>query len=201
MKDRIKMVFVLVLVAAISAAMLGGIQNYTKPIAEKNQEIKLKSTVLEAFGIAHTPETAIALFDDRIEIFSEGTITYYRSFERDEGGEKAYTGTAVELAGPGFWDQITIIIALDESLETVTGFTVVDQAETPGLGGRMDEVWFKGQFIGKKVRPQLRIIANRQGDSPNEVDAIIGATETSKALDRIINQGMDNFLSLLQQGN
>jgi RnfABCDGE-type electron transport complex G subunit len=195
------MVIVLMLAGGISAALLGGIQNYTKPIAERNQEIKLKSTVLEAFGIPHTRETAIALFDENIEMFSEESLTYYRTFDTSSAGKKVYTGTAVELAGTGFWDQITIIIALNETLDTITGFTVVDQAETPGLGGRMEETWFKEQFIGKKVVPQLRVVANRQGDNPNEVDAIVGATETSKALDRIINNGMSTFLSVLQIDN
>ena len=64
MKERITMVLVLIIVAAISATMLGGIQNYTKPIVEKNREIKLKSTVLDAFGITYDDETAIEVFGD-----------------------------------------------------------------------------------------------------------------------------------------
>ena len=118
MKDRIIMVVVLVIAAAISAAMLGWIQNYTKPIVEKNKEIKLKSTVLDAFNIVYDDQTAIEVFGDNVDIFSEEDLTFYRCYVEEPVGEKKYTGTAVELQGPGFWDQIRIIIALDEKGDT-----------------------------------------------------------------------------------
>ena len=106
---------------------------------------------------------------------------------------------ALSAAIPPFWSPIKVIVALDEDLETIIGFKVVEQAETPGLGGRILEPWFQEQFIGKQVKPALHLVINRRGDSPNEVDAITGATETSKALDRIINSGMSRFFERLGQ--
>ena len=84
---------------------------------------------------------------------------------------------------------------MNDDMETIRGFTIVEQAETPGLGGRIVEPWFMDQFKGKKVKPALHIISNRQGDNPNEIDAITGATETSKALNTIINDGLARFFT------
>ena len=199
MIDRIKMVLVLMIFAAVSATLLGWIQNYTKPIVEKNREVKLKQTVLNAFEIEYTDTSVLDIFNKNVDVFAEENMTYYRCFTEETEGRKIYTGTAVELSGPGFWAPIKIIVALSEDYETIIGFTVVEQEETPGLGGRMVEPWFIEQFKGKKVKPELRIISNRQGDNPNEVDAITGATETSKALSRILNNGMQNFFKELNK--
>jgi len=190
------MVFVLIVSAAISATMLGWVYNYTKPTVQLNQEKKLKRTVLEVFGIPYEENTLLDVFANSVEVVSGTEGTYYRAYQR-EGDKKVYTGVAVELSGPGFWAPIRVILALEHDMETVRGFKVVEQAETPGLGGRMTEGWFQDQFKGKKVKPALRIVHGAKAGGPNEVDAITGATETSKALDRIINRGLTSFLAQL----
>ena len=201
MKDRITMVVVLIVSAALSALILGWIYNYTKPIVEINKEEKLKRTILDAFGMEYNDDTIIDSFDRNIEIFDKQEITYYRTFVLQDTGDRIYSGIAVELIGSGFWAPIKIVIALNDDLETIRGFTIVEQAETPGLGGRIVEPWFLEQFKGKKVIPALHIISNRQGDNPNEIDAITGATETSKALDTIINEGLAKFFSQIDKSS
>ncbi len=186
------MVVVLVVCAALSATMLGWIYNSTRPIVQVNQEKKLKRMVLDAFGIPYTEENLLDTFAQNVEVVQGASGTYYRAFETS-GGAKDYKGLAVELAGPGFWAPIRVILALEQDMRTVRGFKVVEQAETPGLGGRIVEPWFQEQFKGKSVRPALRIAHGVKATGPNEVDAITGATETSKALDRIINKGLTRF--------
>lgn len=197
MKSRVTMVAVLVVCAAVSATLLGWVYNYTKPIVQVNQEKKLKRMVLDAFSIPYTEEDLLDVFAQRIEEVSAPSGTYYRLFTSRDG-KKQYEGTAVELAGPGFWAPIRVIIALEQDMSTIRGFKVVEQAETPGLGGRMVEPWFQEQFKGKSVRPALHLVHASKASGPNEVDAITGATETSKALDRIINGGLASFFADLQ---
>ncbi|MGQ9559810.1 MAG: FMN-binding protein [Candidatus Oleimicrobiaceae bacterium] len=193
MKNRVQMVLVLVISAAVSATMLGWVYNFTRPTVQMNREKKLKRTVLEVFGIPYAEDSLLEVFANSVEVVQRSEGTYYRAYEM-RGGSKVYTGLAVELSGPGFWAPIRVILALEQDLETVRGLRVVDQAETPGLGGRMVEPWFQEQFKGKKVKPVLRIVYGTRASGPNEVDAITGATETSKALDRIINRGLRSFL-------
>lgn len=197
MKERVRMVVVLVVSAAISATMLGWVYNYTKPTVQINQEKKLKRMVLDAFSIPYDEANLLDIFAESVEVVTGPSGTYYRAYEMKNGAKK-YTGVAFELSGPGFWAPIRVILALDEDVQTVRGFKVVEQAETPGLGGRMNEPWFQEQFKGKKIVPALHVVHGTKASGPNEVDAITGATETSKALDRIISRGVASFLAGMQ---
>jgi len=78
----------------------------------------------------------------------------------------------------------------------VRGFEIVDQQETPGLGGRISEPWFSAQFKGKKVLPD-GTIAFEQGSGkgnfdPNNgtVDAITGASRTSDFVRALVNRSL-----------
>ncbi len=88
---------------------------------------------------------------------------------------------------------ISVFICIGSDLETIKGIEILDHTETPGLGGRMTEVEFKKQFIGKKLRPRLSLVRGRETVGPNEVHAITGASYTSKGIERIINEAMDAF--------
>ncbi|HHT9127898.1 MAG TPA: FMN-binding protein, partial [Candidatus Wujingus californicus] len=55
---------------------------------------------------------------------------------------------------------------------------------------------FKKQFVGKKVKPNLSIVKERKAVNPNEVDAITGATNTSKGIEAFINDAMKEFWKL-----
>ncbi len=89
--------------------------------------------------------------------------------------------------------EISLFICIGSDLETIKGIEILDHTETPGLGGRMTEVEFKKQFIGKKLRPRLSLVRGRETVGPNEVHAITGASYTSKGIERIINEAMEAF--------
>jgi Na(+)-translocating NADH:ubiquinone oxidoreductase C subunit len=91
---------------------------------------------------------------------------------------------------------ISIFICVEPDMETLKGIEVLDHSETPGLGGRITEESFKKQFVGKKVKPNLLIVKERKAANPNEVDAITGATNTSKGIEAFINDAMKEFWEL-----
>ena len=91
---------------------------------------------------------------------------------------------------------ISIFICVEPDMETLKGIEVLDHSETPGLGGRITEESFKKQFAGKKVKPNLSIVKERKAANPNEVDAITGATNTSKGIEAFINDAMKEFWEL-----
>ncbi|MBE0618532.1 MAG: FMN-binding protein, partial [Proteobacteria bacterium] len=74
----------------------------------------------------------------------------------------------------------------------ILGLSFTKHQETPGLGGRITEPWFRDQFQGKPVRPPpeggppLQFVY-RQPRSPREVEAITGATQTSTRLGVFLN--------------
>ena len=88
---------------------------------------------------------------------------------------------------------ISLFICVGPDLETIKGIEVLDHTETPGLGGRMTEEEFKGQFVGKKLKPKLSLVRGRETVGPHEVHAITGASYTSKGIENIINETMETF--------
>jgi len=95
---------------------------------------------------------------------------------------------AFKLEGSGLWAPISMVIALRSDLETIHGMAILEQAETPGLGARIVEPEFLGGFVGKRIEPRIILVSRKKAKGENEVDAITGATMSSKALEEIINK-------------
>ena len=88
---------------------------------------------------------------------------------------------------------MSLFICVEPDLETLKGIEVLDHSETPGLGGRITEDQFKKQFIGKKLRPKIFVVKGTGSDGANEVDAITGATNTSRGIESFLNDAMKEF--------
>ena len=187
MNSRAWMIGILLIMAVICSSALALVNIKTAPIIERNNELTYMRTVLDAFGVAFDvtdSEKIIALFKERITEKESNGLTL---FSENESG-----ATAVNLTGGGFQGPISLIVALDG--KTVKGFKVVNQKETPGLGARIMEDDFQRSFVGKTVGDGITMV--KTGDAgPNEFDAITGATETSRALEKILNRGFDLYYS------
>ncbi len=70
------------------------------------------------------------------------------------------------------------------------------QNETPGLGARITEKWFKEQFRGKSA--PFTMAAEGTSEKPGELDAITGATKTSQAVLRIVNRSAEAVQDLIE---
>ena len=101
--------------------------------------------------------------------------------------------------GMGFWDRIDVVVVLAPDLGKILNVQVLDQKETPGLGARIEEAWFTDQFKGLSVaweapaESRILVGANPAPNAANEVDAITGATQTSMALMRFLNDELAAF--------
>lgn len=100
--------------------------------------------------------------------------------------------TVVPVYGAGLWGPIWGYIALDEDLQTIVGAYFDHDSETPGLGAKIkDDPSFRAEFIGKKVNvasdPVFSVVkVGTYADENSSVDAITGATMTSKGLGEAI---------------
>ena len=179
------MLGLLLILSIICSAALAFVNIKTEPIIRRNEEIKRMMTVLNVFEVSYDP------LDDR-----SVTDTYRsRITETEENGltifhEKESGQTALQLSGSGFQGIIKVVVALKG--DTVSGFRIIRQSETPGLGSRISEEAFQKQFIGKKVSGGITMVKSRKA-GPTEFDAITGATESSKALARILNNGFSRY--------
>jgi electron transport complex protein RnfG len=109
----------------------------------------------------------------------------------------ARIGVAVTGEEPGFQELMSLMIGFEPDSGTLLGFRVLDQKETPGLGDKIEkDSTFVAQF-GGRVAP-LRGIKGRPGADRAEVQTITGATISSRAVIRIINNALAKWQPLIQ---
>jgi Na+-transporting NADH:ubiquinone oxidoreductase subunit C len=118
------------------------------------------------------------------------------------------------IKGYGLWSTLYGFISLESDLTTVSGLTFYEHAETPGLGGEVDNPRWKGLWAGKKVytddnKVGLTVIKGNVNtstpDAEYKVDGLSGATLTSKGVDNLIkfwmgDMGYSKYLSNLKSG-
>lgn len=111
--------------------------------------------------------------------------------------------TVVPVYGAGLWGPIWGYIALDEDLQTIVGAYFDHDSETPGLGAKIkDDPSFRAEFIGKKVNvasdPVFSVVkVGTSADENSSVDAITGATMTSKGLGEAIAFWLKSYAPFL----
>jgi electron transport complex protein RnfG len=104
----------------------------------------------------------------------------------DANGKR--TGVAVEAAEPGFQEELRLMVGFDPATNAVTGYTVLDQKETPGLGDKIErDTSFGAQFRGKLT--PIKGTKTARSDA-STVQTITGATISSRAVIRIINNAV-----------
>lgn len=191
MNSRAWMIGILLILAVICSTALAMVDIKIAPVIEKNNQIKYMKSVLDVFSISYdskNQDSVISIYSESIE---EKDIEGLKLFSDKKSGQKA-----ISCSGGGFQAQITLLVALKDN--TITGFKVLDQVETPGLGARIMEDGFQKSFIGKKVDNGIKYVTNGKAGE-NEFDAITGATETSKALQRILNKGFAKYFELMKK--
>ena len=96
-------------------------------------------------------------------------------------------GFAMTHKGFGFQDLVTVIFGYDADARQVLGMKVLNQKETPGLGNKIEEMPFLGEFDGVDA-PLEGVKPDRNTGDSHQVDMITGVTISSKAVIRIINE-------------
>lgn len=107
-------------------------------------------------------------------------------------------GYAIPTAGPGFQDIVRVLYGYLPDKRQVSGMEVLESRETPGLGDKIyKDLAFVANFDALAVDPEIVAVKKGTKTQPNQVDAITGATISSKAVVRIINEANRRWLERL----
>lgn len=101
--------------------------------------------------------------------------------------ESKLAGWVIKAGGQGYADKIEILIGLDPGENIITGLFVLEQKETPGLGNKIIFPGWRNQFIQKKTSTPL-VVAKGNSQAPNAIDAVTGATISSRSVTGIVNR-------------
>ena len=182
-------------------SIVSGVKVLNEERIERNQKAKLQRIILSVLQIPRngepSDEKVNQIFETRIKSIQVEGTTLYLGY--DEEG-KTILGYAFPVGGPGFWGPVFGMVAVDSEASKILGIAFYKHAETPGLGARITEDWFKDQFKGLPIFPVeegkkiFYLKPEGTGEAPNELDAVTGATGTSRAVEGFLNNGLDRYL-------
>lgn len=168
---------------------------------ETNQRVKLQRIILRVLDIPLSEKASdkdlLDIFKSRVKSIDVQGKRLYVGYEED--GQKI-RGYAFPVGGPGFWGPIYGMVAVDPKASKILGLAFYRHSETPGLGARMTEAWFTNQFIGLPLYPTegdkkiFYLKPTGTKEAPNDLDAITGATGTSRGIEGFLNRELDLFL-------
>ena len=180
-KDTLLNMFVaLFLICIVAGGILGIVYNATKdPIAaaENAKRTAAIKNVLPEFNTLKTVNVKSAMED--------AEIPFHLAYDADNN----FIGAAVEtFTNKGFSGNISLMVGILAD-GTVKNISVLQHAETPGLGSKMEEETFKGQFCDKNPASFNFSVKKDGGD----VDAITAATISSRAFCDAVNRALSTF--------
>jgi electron transport complex protein RnfG len=100
-------------------------------------------------------------------------------------------GRVFETLGQGYSGPITLMFGMDSS-GAVTGLRILSHTETPGLGAKITTAQFRDQFRNK--RPE-QLILRKHDPARGQIDAVTGATISSRAVTRALSTTIESFNS------
>ena len=180
-KDTLLNMFIaMFVICVVSGGVLGIVYNATKdPIAaaETAKKTEAIKNVLPEFNELKETKVKSALEDV--------DIPFYLAYDANNN----FIGAAVEtFTSKGFSGNIALMVGILTD-GTVNNISVLQHAETPGLGSKMSEPSFKDQFNNKHADSFNFNVTKDGGD----VDAITAATISSRAFCDAVNRAISTF--------
>lgn len=184
--------FVLVL-GSVTSLLIIGMDTLTFERIKANEQALFQSSVLEAFDISYTTATINDVFLENVEPIelevAGEIITVYR--------DPVSGRVSMEMSGGGVWGPIIGVLTLEPDFVTIVAVAILQEEETPGLGGRITEPAYLAKYQGVRFNPTV-VVTKESAAADNEVDAITGATGTSNSFQRILNDTHAKLFPLLE---
>ena len=188
-----RLIITLGIAGFISGLILVSVYLFTKPIIEQNKAEALQAAIFEVL-----PNTsrfdALVMDGSSLRVLGEGEEmpeqVVYQGFSEDGNS----TGFAIPGAEPGYQDLVAIIYGYDPITKNIIGLKVLESKETPGLGDKIfKDLDFQKNFEALYVEPSIEVVKKGEKRSENQVEAITGATISSKAVVKVLQNTMANW--------
>jgi electron transport complex protein RnfG len=195
------MIVTLGLVATLSGVLIVSAYKGTLEAVAANKRIALERAVFKVVPGAATMKEFVAT-DKGVEATGAGD-KFYAAY--DAAG--ALKGIAAEAGATGYADVVRVLYAWDPDKQAVTGMGVIGMRETPGIGDKIitDQAFLKNfdaldvrlNAEGTALANPIKVVKHGAKRNPWEIDAISGATVTTKAVGKGINASAQRLLPKL----
>jgi electron transport complex protein RnfG len=205
------MIRTLGLVSAICGLIIVGAYQSTYDAVAANKRIATERAVFKVIPAAKSIAEYVALPAGGIEprvgagdtAITPGAVKFFAAYDTD--GRLA--GIAAEGTAKGYADTVRIMFGYSPDCQCVVGIGVVNMRETPGIGDKIiTDKEFLANFkaLDAKLNKELSALVNevktvKHGTKTNpwQIDAIAGATITSRAVGKAINDSAQALLPRL----
>jgi electron transport complex protein RnfG len=185
MNKVMQMLLVLTGIGIIAGGLLAMVDGWADPLIAANKKAETEAAI---FRVQSEGKSYEALANAEFEVYKV----------KNENAEEL--GYALVYEGNGFQGKIRLICGLSKDLEKILALEILEQVETPGLGTKVTETPFTDQFKQLKTSPNINWVKGVPPSEPNEIQAITGATISSKAVVTIINSGIEKMKMLRDNG-
>ena len=199
MKQYIKMLSFVFIMGFLTSIVFVGMDALTAERIEMNKDAAIYSAVLTHNDITYNSGNLADVFNDNItveEVTYDGQLLSF--YINEVNGNVSFLYGVFSLGG--LWGPVRGVITLESDFQTIVNVTVLEEQETPGLGGKVKNREFLDQFIGLQLLPELErpveVNKDAAANKANEVDEISGATGTSTAFERLLNDSYQIYRDL-----
>lgn len=200
--SSLHMIFALTLISVLSGMAVVMVYLYTKPIIDENKRRAIEAAVLTVIPDAFS-YTALVVDGNRLLPATEAKNQqqlFYAGYDQNQQA----IGLAAPANAQGYADKVYIIYGYRFDCECVTGIKVIKHAETPGLGDKViTDQAFVANFnaldaslnnAGSALNHQIITVKHGTKHNPWEIDAISGATITSRAIGKALQLSTGRLL-------
>ena len=198
-KAMIKNALILFAITLVAGILLGIVYQVTKdPIAyqEKLAQDKANQSV---FSAASSFEDVSLNEEAAAAEAAEHTGVTIESVKKAMDSQGAGLGYVIQVKSKGYGDFITYTVGITDE-GSVNGISIISIAETPGLGMNADKV-IVPQFADKTATTFSVVKSGQLSDASTQIEAISGATITSRAVTEGVNAAVNYFDKVLKGGN
>lgn len=186
----------IILLSLVLGVSLGFVQDMSREQIEINYNYDVQKSILYTIGIETdqlSKEDVNGLFKMKMKESRIRGLNYYEYIETGE-----VIGYCFPFSGKGLWGNILGYISVDKKAESIIGLVFTSHNETPGLGGRIDELWFKEQFRGLDIRAESGFVEFDSGEETG-LEAIAGATMTSDSVQKVLNDSIRELKRIIME--
>jgi len=173
MREEFRLTLTLVVICILSAVALSLAYEKTNLIIQENKDKQLKDALKDVLPSAESFE--------EIKLSSDGIKMVFKGLDKGK-----VIGLVLLTEKAGFQSFIKTLIGIDLSTKEITNVKILEHLETPGLGSRIEENIFLTQFQKQPLTGQ-------------KIDAITGATISSKAVIDSVKESTNEILRLIEE--
>lgn len=193
-------------IAALCALLIVTVYQATAARIQENRQRFLEFAISQVLPEVQSTLTVALSADGRLEkTAGEAARPVFLGY--DANGE--LVGAVVTAEGMGYQDNISVLYAYSFDLDAIVGFKVLESKETPGLGDRIEkEAHFLANFEkldatltagGDALLHPIATVKQGEKTEPWQIDGITGATITSEAIGKILNDSANTWAPVLER--